>query len=196
MAITVVFCDILKKLSDDGSFVLTKKAGMEMGEFKKLILRFFILFAALAGAGCAAVPVAMLPVAAQGVMAGASGGISYSFTNVATTVSNYPMEQVAEANLKALRRMGIEITGKKKGGEWIEIKARTKRLYIYITVEYMTPTLTRLKVNAKKGLIVKDKGAAFEIVLLTERYLNRVVPVGPELAGNGRTAHPLSTRCS
>lgn len=128
-----------------------------MGGFKRLISRFFILSAALIGAGCAAAPVAMLPVAAQGVMAGASGGISYTVTNVATMVSNYPMGQVAEANLKALRKMGIEVIGKKKGARRIEVKTRTSGLRIYITIEYMTPALTRLKVNAKKGLLLKDE---------------------------------------
>jgi len=132
---------------------------------------FMIIAVAMASAGCAAAPVALMPVAAQGVVAGASGGISYSITNVATKVTNHPMEEVAEANIKGLGKLGIELIGKTGDERRIEIEARTEKLYIYITIEYMTPVLTRLKVNAKRGLVTKDKDAAFMIVLFTERYL-------------------------
>jgi len=142
-----------------------------MRKLVRKIAGCMIIAAALVSAGCAAAPVALMPVAAQGVVAGASGGISYSITNVATKVTNNPMEEVAEANLKALDKLGIEVVGKTGDERRIDIEARTERLRIYITVEYITPVLTRLKVNAKRGLITKDKDTAFMIVLFTDRYL-------------------------
>jgi len=163
-----------------------------MRELKKPILRFLLAAVALISAGCAAAPVALLPMAAPAMVSGASGGISYTFTNIATNVSNYPMEQVAEANLKALRKMGIEVMRVRKAEKQVKIKARTEGLYIYITVEYLTPVLTRLSVNARRGFIRKDKVTAFEIMLFTERFLHGAYPGWTELSSNEYGAHPLS----
>ncbi len=139
--------------------------------------------------GCAAVPVALLPVAATGVVAGASGGISYTFTNIAYRTTNFPMGQVAEASLKALDKMGIEVLWTKKSEKEVEIKSRTDRLTIYVTVHRMTPVLSLLEVNAKTGLVFKDKGTAFEIVYLTASFLQGVEKgYGAVLAGRPGTA--------
>lgn len=161
-----------------------------MSGLRKLIFRSMVLFAVLASAGCVAAPVALLPVAAPAVVAGASGGISYTFTNIATRTTNYPMEDVAEASLKALRKMGIEVLGSEKSDEQVYVRARTSKLYIYITVDYMTPVLTKLRVNVKKGLFFKDRETAFEIVLLTERFLQGASQSEPELSGNILSACP------
>ncbi len=149
---------------------------------KKWTLRILSICSIFMLSGCAAAPVALLPIAAPAVLAGASGGISYTFTNIAFKTTNHPMEQVAEASLKALRKMSIEVVSVKKKRHYVKISSRARGLAIYITVEYMTPALARLKVNAKRGLVLKDKGTAFEIVLLAERFLYKAEPVEPELA--------------
>lgn len=124
--------------------------------------------------GCAGVPVALLPAALPTIISGAGGGISYTMTNVAYKVTTFPIDDVDLAVLKALRKMSIDITEKKDTRQKIKIAARTRKLYIYITLEFMTPTLTTLKVNAKKSLFFKDKTAAYEIIYQTERFLSGI----------------------
>ncbi|MDO8425998.1 MAG: DUF3568 family protein [Deltaproteobacteria bacterium] len=128
--------------------------------------------------GCAA-PVALLPVVLPGVIAGAGAGISYTFTNIAYKTLTYPIEEVDRANKDALERMSINAVNRKVKNDNIKIKAETRRLSVYITLESMTPTLTRIKVNAKRLLVFKDKTTAFEIIYQTERSLLGPIPEAP-----------------
>lgn len=128
--------------------------------------------------GCAA-PIALLPVVLPGVIAGAGAGISYSFTNIAYKTLNYEIEDVDRANKDALERMSIKVVKRKVKKNAIKITAETRKLTIYITIESMTPTLTRIKVNAKRLLIFKDKTTAFEVIYQTERSLIEASPKPP-----------------
>ncbi len=132
-----------------------------------------VLFLALLPflAGCAAAPVALLPIALPALIAGAGSGVSYTFTNIAYKTMTYPMEDVAVASVRAMDKMSMETVERRDEDSMIVIKTRTRKLTIYITVEAMTPTLTKIEVNAKKLLIFKDKTTAFEIILQTERFL-------------------------
>ncbi|MBI2399920.1 MAG: hypothetical protein HYV23_02510 [Deltaproteobacteria bacterium] len=134
----------------------------------------FIQMAALAFliSGCAAAPVALLPAAVPAIIAGAGGGITYTFTNIAYRTITRPPEEIERAALKAMEKMSIRVENLRHKEYDTEIRARTRQLKIIITLERMTPTLTRMKVNAKKGLIFKDKNTAFEIIYQTEFFLS------------------------
>jgi len=121
--------------------------------------------------GCAAAPVALLPASMPALIAGAGGGISYTFTNIAYRTITKPPEEIEEAVLKAMDRMSIKVENVRRGKHDIRVRASTRSLKIDIDLERMTPTLTRMKVNAKRGLIFKDKNTAFEIIYQTESFL-------------------------
>ncbi|MBI5493203.1 MAG: DUF3568 family protein [Deltaproteobacteria bacterium] len=144
--------------------------------FARFLLPFFLFLS-----GCAA-PVALLPVVLPGVITGAGAGISYSFTNIAYKTLTYAIEDVDRANRDALERMSIRVVKRKVKKNSIKIKAETRKLAIYITMESMTPTLTRIKVNAKRLLIFKDKTTAFEVIYQTERSLLEAPPKAPSEA--------------
>lgn len=122
--------------------------------------------------GCAAAPVALLPAAVPALIAGAGGGITYTFTNIAYRTMTRPPEEIERAALRAMEKMSIRVERLRHREYDTEIRARTRQLKIIITLERMTPTLTRMKVNAKRGLIFKDKNTAFEIIYQTEFFLS------------------------
>lgn len=115
--------------------------------------------------------VTLLPAAVPAIIAGAGGGISYTFTNIAYKTSIHPMEEVDGAVMRALEKMSIKVLKKKAGRYDVRIRAETRKLTIYITLEEMTPTLTRIKVNVKRHWIFKDKTTAFEIIYQADKYL-------------------------
>jgi hypothetical protein len=149
----------------------------------------FIQMAALALflSGCAAAPVALLPAAVPALIAGAGGGISYTFTNIAYRTITRPPEEIERATLRAMEKMSIKVESLRHRDYDIEIKASTRQLKIKINLERMTPTLTSMKVNAKKGFIFKDKNTAFEIISQTELFLAKAT-----VAEKGLRALPKS----
>ncbi|MBI5642249.1 MAG: hypothetical protein HY954_02110 [Deltaproteobacteria bacterium] len=146
---------------------------------KSRSLRVLAICLFLAASGCAAAPIAFLPIALPAIIAGAGGGISYTLTNIAFKTMTYPMDEVAIASVKALDKMSMETIRRKDKKYGMEIKTGTRKLTVYITLEEMTPTLTRMEVNAKKGLFFKDKTTAFEIIYQTERFLLGMGPNEP-----------------
>lgn len=121
--------------------------------------------------GCAAAPVTLLPAAVPAIIAGAGGGITYTFTNIAYRTITRAPEEIERATLRAMEKMSVRVRSVRHREYDTEIFASTRKLSIQINLERMTPTLTRMKVNAKKGLIFKDKNTAFEIIYQTEFFL-------------------------
>lgn len=135
-----------------------------------MISRALAVFSFIFLGGCAA-GVAFLPVALPAIISGAGMGINYTFTNIAYKTMTYPADDVLSANLKALDKMSLEVLKVKRKKHGYMIKSRTRKHKIYITIERMTPTLTRMTVNAKRLLFFKDKTTAFEVIYQTERFL-------------------------
>lgn len=139
--------------------------------FRRPVKNLLFFLAALLFSGCAAVPVAFLPAALPAIIAGAGSGVTYTFTNVAYRTLTYPVNKVEDANTEALDTMSIKITRVRHRKHYTKITAEARKMTIYIDLERMTPTLTRMKVNAKRGLIFKDKTTAFEIIYQTQLAL-------------------------
>ncbi len=136
----------------------------------QLLKRFFELSAVavliLGLSGCAEVP--LIPAAA--VSSGAAG-VNYSFTNIAYKTISYPLADVETALNKALKKMDIKETKTSKEEGKVSISAVAGALDIYIDLEKITPTVTKIEVNAKKGVFLKDKSTATEIIVQTEKNL-------------------------
>lgn len=105
------------------------------------------------------------------VVTGGGLGIGYLFTNIADKTINYPMASVNEAIVEASKRMDIQIVDRSDSENGAMIKATTKDLDISIELEIITASTTRVTVNARKNLILKDKATATAIIQQAENLL-------------------------
>jgi hypothetical protein len=126
------------------------------------------LAAAPALSGCTAAPV---------VVSGAGSGLSFSMTSTtAYRAFTYPESRVHAAVLQALERMQIERTKDEEKGGVIKIAGRTRHLKIYVTLDPVTASVTKVSVNAKKNWFVKDQTVAVEILIQMNQALERPAP--------------------
>ena len=105
------------------------------------------------------------------LIAGASGGVAYSVTNVAYKTIPYPIDQVDLANRLALIKMGIKYVEVIKTEYRARIFAKTSELKIYIDLNRITPKSTKISVDATKNFLMKDKSMAEAIINETETML-------------------------
>ncbi len=97
-------------------------------------------------------------------------------TNVAYKTVSFPIATVEASLKRALKKMGIGGGERKSTDGVVTIKTKTEKLVIEITLEKVTPKTTRIKVDAREGLVLKDKATATEIISQTEK----------DLEGNGK----------
>ena len=121
----------------------------------------------LALSGCALMGLAAVPAA---VSSGAAG-VDYTLTNNAYKTISSPVADVEAALNKALKKMDIKETKRKAEEGKVSVMAVTGNLDIHIALEKVTPTVTNIEVNAKKGVFLKDKSTATEIIMQTEKNL-------------------------
>lgn len=110
--------------------------------------------------GCAAVAVT-----------GGSLGVGYAVTNVARKTVNHPLDKVIWAVMDASEKMEIKVVKNHGDKEERYIEAATKKLNISIQLESITPKTTKMTINAREGLFLKDKSTANAIILKTENIL-------------------------
>ena len=120
----------------------------------------FYIFWLLLLSGCATV-----------LLTGASGGVAYTITNVASKTLISPIDQVEYANRLALLKMKIRYIGRRETGSGVQIVAETNELNIYIDLEKITAKTTKIGVNAEKNIILKDRATAVAIIEQTEAML-------------------------
>lgn len=127
-----------------------------------------ILLVALNLAGCAAAPLA-IPIA---ISAG-GGGVAYTVTNVAYKTVSHPVKKVETATRGTLKKMAILEEKRELSDDGVlRITAKTEKLDIYIDLEKITPATTKIKVNAVRSVVFKDKATATEIIEETEKVLD------------------------
>ncbi|MEW6116637.1 MAG: DUF3568 family protein [Nitrospirota bacterium] len=105
------------------------------------------------------------------LITGASGGVAYTYTNIAYKTVCYPVDKVVSAMNRALKKMGIREVEHTKENNEIAIKAATTSLTIYIDLEKITAKSTKIVVDARKKVVLKDKATAMEIIEQTIRIL-------------------------
>ncbi len=120
--------------------------------------------------GCGTMSLA-LPIAIPLVVSGAGGGVAYSITNIAYKTCSFSLKEVEAAAHEALKKMGIEEGERTEGEDVVSISGTTKNRDIYIELERITDSTTRIKVDAKRTFLLKDKATATEIIVQTERFL-------------------------
>ena len=121
----------------------------------------------LALSDCALMGLAVIPAA----VSGGAAGVDYTFTNKAYKTISAPAADVEAALNKALKKMSIKETKRKAKEGKVSVTGVTGNLDIYIDLEKVTPTVTNIEVNAKKGVFFKDKATATEIIVQTEKNL-------------------------
>ena len=135
-----------------------------------LVKSFFklstLLCLILALSGCA-----LLGLAGSAVVSSGTAGVDYTFTNNAYKTISSPVADVEAALYKALKKMDIKEMKRKAGEGKVSVTAATTNLDIDIDLEKVTPTVTNIEVNAKKGVFFKDKAMATEIIVQTEKNL-------------------------
>ncbi len=110
--------------------------------------------------GCAAVVVG-------GTAATAQAGIEYTITGVAYRTVNADLTATKKAAKKALEQLGMNPSGPVTTNEGAKIVAITANLNIYVELERITSRATKISVDAKAGIVKKDKATAAEILRRT-----------------------------
>ncbi len=114
---------------------------------------------------------ALLGLAGPAAVSGGAAGVNYTFSNDVYKTISYPVADVDTALIKALNKMNIKETKHKVKDGKVSVAAAAGDLNIYIYLEKVTPTVTNIEVNAKKGVFIKDKAMATEIIVQTEKSL-------------------------
>jgi len=139
-----------------------------MANFVKLFFKLSTLLCViLALSGCALMGLAVVPAA---ISSGAAC-VDYTLTNNAYKTISSPVADVEAALKKVLKKMDIKETKRKAEEGKVSVTAVTGNLDIHIALEKVTSTVTNIEVNAKKGVFLKDKSMATEIIVQTEKNL-------------------------
>ena len=136
---------------------------------KRLLKLTTLLCVILVLSGCA-----MIGLAVPTAVSGCAVGIDYTFTNIAYKTICYPVADVEAALHNVLKKMDIKETKRETEDGNVGVTAVTGKLNIDIKLEKVTPTVTRIQVNAKEGFIFKDKATATEIIVQTEKKLVKI----------------------
>jgi hypothetical protein len=117
--------------------------------------------------GCAALAAGLASV-------GAGFGVGHYVNGTNYRTFTEPLPKVRIATLNAFQRMAIKVDAmeKTKAGEVLTATAKDRR--IEVELEAITPNATRMRSVAKhEGSILLDQATGLEIVVQTEKVLNR-----------------------
>lgn len=138
-----------------------------------------------AGSGCAAVGLTLFGVAA-GTAAGT--GVSHTLDGIAYKTFTVPLEGLRTATEMTLSRMDINVTGSQETEAGRKMFARAADREIEVELDKLTSRTTRMRVVAKRGILVRDRATATEIILQTDQTLVD----HPHLASLGAPARPTA----
>lgn len=98
-----------------------------------------------------------------------SMGVAYYYLNVSEKTCVYDIDTMKKASVVTLRRMGFSVGEQKDGDGVRKIEANADDLRITVKLRKVTDRCTRIKVTAKKDVVLRDRATASEIILQTER---------------------------
>jgi hypothetical protein len=112
--------------------------------------------------GCAAVaPIALTT---------ATTGVAYYYMNISEKTCVYDLDTMNKASLVTLKRMGFKLGEQFKNEDGDrKILAESEELVITVKLKKITPKCTKIKVTARKSVVIRDKATASEIILQTEK---------------------------
>lgn len=128
-----------------------------------------LLALAVAGlGGCAGVGLALF-----GVGAGISGGtgVNYTLDSVAYKTFAASEQELRAATLRTLKRMAMDVTENEATESGRQIMANAGDRTVDIELDRITAKTSRMRVNVKKGWILRDRATAGEIIVQTEKSL-------------------------
>ena len=106
----------------------------------------------------------LLPGCAAIALSGAGVGVSYTLSNVAYRSFSFPLDPVHSSTITALKNMDIAIIENNRWQGGRTITAATRELDIKIELKEVTSKTTKIEVDARKHLVLKDKATAAEII--------------------------------
>jgi Protein of unknown function (DUF3568) len=146
-----------------------------------VILAVALALASLIFTGCAVVA----PIA----LTSTTMGVAYYYMNVSEKTCVYDLDTMNRASVVTLKRMGFRLGEQFKDEDGDrKILAETEELNVTVKLKKVTPKCTKIKVTAKKSVVMRDKATASEIILQTEK-------TAALMKFNGRTAlsnHPAA----
>ena len=104
-------------------------------------------------------------------ISGLTMGAGYSLMNKADKTTNYSMNKVFGATMLALNKMGIKISDTTRSAKVTKINAATESLGIAIELEKITLKTTKIGVEARKEMFLKDKSTAEEIIQQIQKII-------------------------
>lgn len=126
-----------------------------------VILAVSLSVSSLIFTGCAAAPIALTA---------SSMGVAYYYMNISEKTCVYDLDTMNRASLVTLKRMGFKLGEQSKDEDGDrKILAGTEELNIIVKLKKVTPKCTKIKVTARKNVVIRDKATAAEIILQTER---------------------------
>ena len=144
-----------------GCFGRAYKYNLYIMTTRRAVNVFLLLVFLILSVGCASI-----------LVAGAGGGIAYTVTNVAYKTVTYPQVEVVAAVHDALKKMEIrELWTEQTSDGGMKIAAETPDLTIYVYIDNITIKATKISVDARKNIIMKDVATATEIIQQTNRIL-------------------------
>ncbi len=97
-------------------------------------------------------------------------GVAYYYMNVSEKTCVYDLDTMNRASLVTLKRMGFKLGEQFKDEDGDrKILAETEELNVTVKLKKVTPKCTKIKVSAKKSVVMRDKATASEIILQTEK---------------------------
>jgi hypothetical protein len=122
--------------------------------------------------GCAGVGLALF-----GVGAGISGGtgVNYTLDSIAYKTFAISEPDLRAATVTTLKRMAITVTENEATESGRQITATAGDRTVDIELDRITPKTSRMRVNVKKGWILRDRATAGEIIVQTEKTLEHRV---------------------
>ena len=122
-----------------------------------------MLAVAVASQGCAEV----------GVSGSTLASVNYTLDGVAYRTFNVPVDQVRRATLSTLKRFELELKSDEVSADGCrELIAANGDRMVHVELDSLTARTTRMRITAKHGWMFRDRAAAGELIVQTERALD------------------------
>jgi hypothetical protein len=107
---------------------------------------------------------------------GASGSplsVNFTLDGVAYRTFNAPADQVRRATLSTLKRFELELKSDEVSDDGCrEMVAASGDRTVLVELDSLTARTTRMRITAKHGWMFRDRAAAGELIVQTERALD------------------------
>jgi hypothetical protein len=97
-------------------------------------------------------------------------GVAYYYMNVSEKTCVYDLDTMNKASLLTLKRMGFKLGEQSQDDDGNrKIKAESENLNVIVKLKKITAKCTKIKVTARKSVVMRDKATAAEIIMQTEK---------------------------